>query len=72
MADSRRRILTEELTDNDSYELSNKRNPEITIEAKHNHLGKVNELNYVSAGHPLFSSPRSRILDNAKALRNKT
>lgn len=71
MADPRRRILIEELTDDDSYEPSNEGNPEITIEAEHNHLGKVNGLDYVSADHPLLPLPRFRILDSAEALRNK-
>jgi len=69
---SRRSETIEDPLDDDGYELSNDGNPETTNNDQGDSSKRINALNYVNANHPLLPLPRSRILDSAESVKNRT
>lgn len=69
---SRRSETIEDPSDDDSYEPSNEGDPDINNEDQGYSPESIRALDYVDADHPLLPPPRSRILDSAESLKNRT
>ena len=69
---SRRSETIEDPPDDDSYEPSNEGDPDINNEDQGYSPESIRALDYVDADHPLLPPPRSRILDSAESLKNRT
>jgi hypothetical protein len=69
---SRRSETVEDPSDDDGYEPSNDGNPETTNNDQGDSSERINALDYVNADHPLLPPPRSRILDCAESVKNRT